>query len=70
MIPTLNTTSVPGSAEPPGTTSPIDAHANEPATEDIARLAYKKYSARNFADGHHLADWNAAEAELRALSRL
>ena len=33
-------------------------------TAQIARLAYAKYEARGFVDGHDLDDWLAAEAEL------
>lgn len=37
----------------------------ELAHEDIARLAYLRFVDRGSADGFHLEDWLAAEAELR-----
>ncbi|HEY4180935.1 MAG TPA: DUF2934 domain-containing protein [Kofleriaceae bacterium] len=33
---------------------------------EIMRLAFSKYVARDYAHGHAVADWLAAEAELRA----
>jgi hypothetical protein len=32
----------------------------------IAELAFAKFVARGYVPGHHVADWLAAEAELRA----
>jgi hypothetical protein len=32
----------------------------------IAARAYSHYAARGYQHGHHLADWFAAEAEIRA----
>jgi hypothetical protein len=33
---------------------------------EIARLAFAKYTARGYTHGHAVADWLSAEAELRA----
>lgn len=35
----------------------------------VARLAFAKFVARGCAHGHHVEDWFAAEAELRAARR-
>jgi hypothetical protein len=35
----------------------------------IARRAFAKWAARGYTDGHHVEDWLAAEAELRAAQR-
>ncbi len=53
------------------TTAPKTAKAKKKAIaveithEDIARRAYELFEARGGAEGLHLDDWLAAEAELR-----
>jgi hypothetical protein len=38
--------------------------AQIPSNDDVANLAYEKFSARGYIDGYHLEDWLAAEQEL------
>ena len=37
---------------------------SEPIEEQIRRRAYELYEARGREDGHHLEDWQQAEAEI------
>lgn len=37
----------------------------EPGVDEIARVAYARFAARGYQDGHDVEDWLAAEAELR-----
>jgi hypothetical protein len=43
-----------------------DATVQSIAAEDIARRAYERFVMRGYQHGDDVADWLAAEAELRA----
>ncbi len=45
------------------------AESAEITSDDIARLAYEKFVARGCEHGHDVADWLAAEAEIRTSAR-
>lgn len=55
-------------AEPPPVAAPVVPAATEQPLDrtQVARLAFAKFAARGYAHGHHVEDWFAAEAELRA----
>ncbi len=46
-----------------------NAAAVEPAVEEVRKRAYELFLARDATDGQDLADWFAAEQELRAARR-